>query len=69
MHTTRFETIHASVSVATTRCHSLGLGSEMNKLEQASSDYHQMLLAGVGGRYVPRGEGSGRVGMSRGGRW
>ena len=44
MHTAHLNTVCASVSVATTRCHSHG-GSQMNKFEQVSSDHHQMSLA------------------------
>ena len=47
------ETIHASVSVTTTRCHS-GLGV---KFQQVSSDHHQM---------VPRSDVKGERGMSPG---
>ena len=49
MHSIPLETIHASVSLATTKCHSRGGGggkSQMNKFEQVSSDHHQMSLAG-----------------------
>ena len=42
MHTTRLQTVCASV--ATTRCHSWG--SEVNKFEQVSSVGHQMSTAG-----------------------
>ena len=45
MHTSRLETVCASVSVATTRCHSQEV-PQMNKFEQGSSDHHQMSLAG-----------------------
>ena len=50
MRITRLETKHASVLVATARCQfsGVGIGPPMNKLEQVSSDHHQMSLAGVG---------------------
>ena len=53
MHTTRLETVHASVSIATTRssrCHSEGGGlSKWTSLNMSKeSDHHQMSLAGVG---------------------
>ena len=52
MHTARLETVRISVSVAITHSRAGGGGvcPEMNKLEQVSSDYHQMSL--VGGGYV-----------------
>ena len=37
MRTARLETVHASVSVATTRCHCGGVGPQMNKFEQVSN--------------------------------
>ena len=43
MSTARLEAGRASVSVATTRCHSRG--PQMIKFEQVSSDHHQMLIA------------------------
>ena len=52
MHTVRLETVYASVSVATARCLFLGgwgIGPQMNKFEQVSSDHHQMSLAGGAG--------------------
>ena len=39
MGTAHLETVHASFSVATTRCCS-AVGPQMNKFEQVSSDYH-----------------------------
>ena len=44
MHTARLETVCASVSVATTRCHSGD--PQMNKFKQVFSDHHQMSLVG-----------------------
>ena len=41
MCTARLETLHASVSVTTTKCCSWG-GLQMNMFEQVSSDHHQM---------------------------
>ena len=48
MHTTHFEIVRVSVSVATIRCCSKGgwVGPEMNKFEQVSSNHSQMPLAG-----------------------
>ena len=46
MRTAHLETVCASISVATVRCHSGG--SQMNKFEQVSSDDHQMSLVGMG---------------------
>ena len=52
-----------------------GIGPQVNKFEQVSSDDHQMSLAGMrmsrqwvcpGGGYVQRGVGMSRGGMSRG---
>ena len=41
MHTARLQTVH--VSVATTRCQYCdGVGPQLNKFEQVSSDDHQM---------------------------
>ena len=50
MHTTHLKTVRPSVSVATTRCHSMegGVSSQKNKFEQVSNDHHQMSLAGEG---------------------
>ena len=36
MHTVRLESVCASLSVATTRCQSVGVGSQMNKFDQWS---------------------------------
>ena len=47
MHTARLETVCASKSVATNRCHGgwgWWLGLQINKFEQVSSDHHQMSL-------------------------
>ena len=60
MHTARFETARLSISVVTTSCCGVGegggrVGAEINKLEQVSSDHHQMSLATGGAQ---------RVGMS-----
>ena len=46
MRTVRLETVHASVSVTNIRCRSVG-GPQMHKLEQVSSDHHQMSLVGM----------------------
>ena len=54
MRTARLETVCASVSVATVRCHSGG--SQMNKFEKVSSDDHQMSLAGMAGGRGPRSD-------------
>ena len=42
------EAVRAPVSVATTRCHSGGVGHQMNMFKQVSSDHHQMSLEVVG---------------------
>ena len=42
MRSARLETVPASVSVATTRCHCQEGCPKMNKFEQLSSDHHQM---------------------------
>ena len=44
MDTTCFETVHASVSLATSRCHSQG-GLQMKTIEQVYNEHHQMSLA------------------------
>ena len=59
MHTTYLETVCASISVVTTRCHSLGVGPQMNKFEQISSDHHQMSLVGIGLQVSCPGTGEG----------
>ena len=47
MRAARLENVRASVSVATTRCRSGRCGGpKMNRLEQVSSDHHQMSLQG-----------------------
>ena len=49
MYTTRLETVHASVSVATAWCRSQVWGEagglQMNQFEQVTSHHHQMSLA------------------------
>ena len=49
IHTIHLETIHASVSVATARCHSerVWVGPQKKQFEQVSSDDHQMSLTGA----------------------
>ena len=37
MRTARLETVHASLSMATTRCHWGGVGPQINKFEQVSN--------------------------------
>ena len=59
MHTTYLETVCASISVVTTRCHTLGVGPQMNKFEQISSDHHQMSLVGKGLQVSCPGTGEG----------
>ena len=46
MDTVCLEAVRAPVSVASTRCHSRGVGPQMNKFKQVSSDHHQMSLGG-----------------------
>ena len=46
MDTACLEAVGAPVSVAITRCHSRGVGPQMNKFKQVSSDNHQMSLGG-----------------------
>ena len=58
MRTVRLETVHASVSVTNTRCHSVR-GPQMDKLEQVSSDHHQMSPVGCPKSDV-QGAGGGR---------
>ena len=53
------------VSVATTRCQYQGVGPQVNKCEQISSDDHQMSVTGGGGSRCPGlmsiwGKGGGR---------
>ena len=68
MYTAHLETVCVSVSVATTRCHSLEGGGkvdpQMNKIEQVSSDHHQMSLAG--GRVSQRERDGIQIGGSSG---
>ena len=54
MRTASLETVRASVSVTTNRCHSMvgGGESQINKFEQVSSDHHLMSLAGGPGSDV-----------------
>ena len=56
MHTSRLETVHVSVSVATTKCCSQGGGR--NKFEHVSSDHHQMSLVGKSTSLMSGKEGS-----------
>ena len=62
MHTPCLKTIHASVSVVATRCHSgRVVRPQTNKFEQVSSAHHQMSLAGRG--KVPKCDVSGGMGQ------
>ena len=60
MRTARLKNRNASVSVATTRCHSAGVGGiQMNKSKPVSNGHYQMSLQGGGGPQVGCPWGSG----------